>query len=207
MGYYPIDLDLEGAKVLVVGGGAVAERKISSLFKAGAKITVISPKLSPGLKELLGEAKIDWIEREYRAGDLKGAVLIISATDDFAVNAAVSKEAQEESILINVVDDPALSNFIVPSVLKRGDLSITVSTGGIAPALSKKIRGDLEILFDEGYGDYLAFLKEIRIKIKESHPFEPERAKAWERIAAIDVDAILKNGGLESLKETVKRCI
>ncbi|MDI6799653.1 MAG: bifunctional precorrin-2 dehydrogenase/sirohydrochlorin ferrochelatase [Actinomycetota bacterium] len=207
MGYYPINIDLEGVNCLVVGGGTVAERKILNLIEAGAKVKVVSPDLTPALSQLKEASKLEHVKRVYRAGDLEGARLVISATRDAAVNGAVSKEAKRSHLLINVVDAPGLCNFIVPSTVRRGDLTVAISTSGTAPALAKKIRRDLEDLFDEAYSDYLAILSEARAAIKERYGAESERAKAWERIVDLDIADLLKKGNLKTIKEMVNGCI
>lgn len=207
MGYYPINIDLEGVNCLVVGGGTVAERKVLALLEAGAKVKVVSPDLTRALNQLKEASRLEYVKRVYRAGDLEGARLVISATSDAAVNGAVSKEAKGAHLLINVVDAPDLCNFIVPSTVRRGDLTIAISTSAAAPALAKKIRRDLEDLFDEAYSDYLAILSEARTAIKKRYGAESERAKAWERIVDLDIADLLKKGDLKTIKEMVNRCI
>ena len=144
MKYYPVFLDIRGKRCAVVGGGKVAERKVISLLAAGALVSVISPELTARLKALALAGKVMHMNSRYEKGGLKGAALVIAASDSKDVNAAAFKEARQRGILVNTADDPALCSFIVPSTIKRGDLTIAISTAGRAPALTKKLREDLE---------------------------------------------------------------
>jgi precorrin-2 dehydrogenase len=143
--HYPLFLNLTNQPVVVVGGGTVARRKIRSLIAAGALVTVISPN-AVGLPKT-----VRWLRRRYRNGDLRGARLVISATDDQAVNAQVCAEAKRRKLLVNCVAPPSAGNFIVPAVARRGGLTIAVSTGGVSPALAKRLRRDLERLLRKDY--------------------------------------------------------
>ena len=127
---YPVVLDLTGRPCLTVGGGAIAERKVSALVEAGARVTVVSPSLTPPLLRLATEAPLRWRPREYATGDAAGFILVLVATDDRAVNAAVAAECRERGIWVNCADDPARCDFILPSVLRRGAVTVAVSTGG-----------------------------------------------------------------------------
>lgn len=145
MSLYPIFLNIKNSPCLVIGGGAVAERKVFALLDAKAKVTVISPEITDELKKLVKRKKIRHIKRVYREGDLKGFFLAISATSSLKVNKEVSKEAKNLDILLNVVDNPKLCAFIVPAIVKRGDLMIAISTSGKSPYLAKTLR----LFFDE----------------------------------------------------------
>lgn len=162
MRYYPIFADIKGRPVVVVGGGEVAFRKVKSLLDAGASVTVISPEAAKGLENLKDRGKIHIIKRKYRKGDLKGAFLAVSASDDKEVNNAVYREAEGSNKLVNVVDDPAHCNFIVPSVVDRGSLVIAISTSGKAPFLAKRLRQDLEKHIGAEYGVLAELLGEVR---------------------------------------------
>src|SRR5436190_19296165 len=132
--YYPIFLNLAERRCVVIGGGSVAEGKVLSLLESEAYVTVISPELTAELKKLATEEKILHLERDYQPGDVRGAFLAISATDDRAVNAQVWQEAEEAGILFNAVDDAAHCNFIAGSIVRQGALTIAISTSGSAPA-------------------------------------------------------------------------
>jgi len=146
MGYYPISLDLIGRPCLVVGGGAIAQRKVEGLVEAGARVTVVSPSLTPPLLRLATEAPLRWRPREYAAGDAAGFVLVMVATDDRAVNAAVAAECRERGIWVNCADDPGRCDFILPSVLRRGAVTVAVSTGGQSPTMARLVREELDAL-------------------------------------------------------------
>ena len=173
MKYYPINLNLEGKKAVVVGGGKVAERKVLQLLECGAKVTVISPKVTKKIKSLADESQVYLIKRKYKTGDLKGAVVTIAATDDSKINTQISNEAGKKKILLNVVDSPALCDFIMPSVIRRGNLAISISTNGKFPAFSKKLRIMLEGIIGEEYGTELDRLASLRNKLKKKN--SPQR--------------------------------
>jgi precorrin-2 dehydrogenase / sirohydrochlorin ferrochelatase len=141
---YPVCLDLGGRPCIVVGGGAVAERKIRGLLGAGARVTVVSPALTPGLLALAAEARLHWTPREYRAGDLGEAWLVMIATDDHAVNEEVAAEARARRVWANCADDPERCDFALPAIARRGPLTVAVSTGGASPALAQVAREEIE---------------------------------------------------------------
>jgi precorrin-2 dehydrogenase/sirohydrochlorin ferrochelatase len=147
MRYYPIFINLRGRPVVVVGGGSVAERKVTTLLKAGADITLVSPALTRRLASWAARGRIKEIRRSYRRGDLGQAVLAFTATDSSAVNQAVAREAGKKKILINVADQSSLEGFIVPALFAKRDFMIAVSTGGKSPAMAKKMRDHLKAFF------------------------------------------------------------
>lgn len=156
MRYYPIFADIKGRPCVVIGGGEVALRKAEGLASAGAQVTIISPRLNKGLKRLVGTKKARHVMRGYMRGDLAGAFLVVSASDSRGVNRAVFEEASSLDILVNVVDDPALCNFISPAVLNRGSLSIAVSTSGNSPLFARTLK---EALGDAIGQEYAAFIE------------------------------------------------
>ncbi len=160
--YYPVYLDLRGRACLVVGGGEVAERKVETLRECGATITVISPALTPGLAEAAQTEAIVWQARVFENEDLEGAHLAIAATDDRTVNAAVAREARRRRIWVNSVDDAAYCDFIAPSVVKRGDLVLAISTAGKSPAMARWVREELERSLPEEWGSLLELAHELR---------------------------------------------
>jgi precorrin-2 dehydrogenase / sirohydrochlorin ferrochelatase len=162
---YPIFLNLVGRPCLVVGGGAVGERKVKDLLQAGALVTVVSRELTPTLNNLVENGDITYLSGDFRPEHLTGMVLVIGATNDAETNRLISKLAQEWGLLINIVDAPELGNFNVPATLRRGELTVAVGTGGVSPALAKKVRRDLEQLFGPQYGPYLEILGKIRDKV------------------------------------------
>jgi siroheme synthase-like protein len=165
--YYPIFLNLEGKKCVVVGGGEVALRKVRALLDSGAKVVVVSPTLNSGLAQLAEVGTISLISREYEPKDLKDAVIVVAATDIAEVNQKIAKKARKHGFLVNVADRPEASDFIMPSLVRRGDLILAVSTSGASPALAKKIRMRLEQTFGEEYSPLLSLIKEVRQELKE----------------------------------------
>ncbi|MFH1504985.1 MAG: bifunctional precorrin-2 dehydrogenase/sirohydrochlorin ferrochelatase [Candidatus Omnitrophota bacterium] len=143
MKYYPLALDVKNKLVVIVGGGKVALTKTQSLLKASAKIMIVSPELIQGLKKLNRSSKFKWIKREVQASDLKGAAIVIAATANEKVNKKVSNWANKKKILVNVVDQPALSSFISPAVFRKKQAIISVFTNGISPSLSRDIKNFL----------------------------------------------------------------
>lgn len=187
---YPVFLNLRGKGCIVVGGGRVAERKVLSLLKTGADITVISPELTKRLRKesvkRLNRAKgsggnLRHISREYKKGDLKNAFLVIAATDSNKTNKKVSEDAPH---LINVVDMPSLCNFISPSLVKRGPLTIAISTSGVSPSTAKAVRKELEKLYSAEFGKHLASLKKIRAKAMAEIKDKKKRERFLKSLAA-----------------------
>jgi len=159
---HPIFLDLDGQPVVVIGGGAVAERKIEALIAASARITVVSPEVTPAIAAWAAEGRLTIALRPYRGGDLAGVRLAYAATSDMAVNQAVRDEARAGGVWLNAVDRPALCDFISPATVRRGDLTLAVSTNGRAPALAKQIRQDLEHAYGPEYAGLIDAMGEAR---------------------------------------------
>ena len=184
--YYPVFLALRNRKVLVVGGGSIAERKVTGLVQAGACVCVVSPKTTPRLEGWAAEGCIELKRRVFDSGDIQGMFLVYAATNDAAVNEAVYVKAESCGILVNVVDDPPHCNFIVPSVARRGLLQMAVSTSGAAPALAKRVRRELEERYSDEWEDYVNLLAEVRELVRLYIPnSEAERASVLE--AACDL--------------------
>jgi precorrin-2 dehydrogenase/sirohydrochlorin ferrochelatase len=161
--YYPLFLDLRDQPVAVIGAGQVATRKIRHLHAAGARITIISPTATPALRRLAARADtVRWIRRKYRRGDLAGARLVVAATDNLSVNAAVCAEARRRRQLINCVAPPAAGNFIVPALVRRGGITLAISTGGASPAFAARLRRDLERFLAAGYAALLRRMSAAR---------------------------------------------
>lgn len=200
MPYYPVFLSLQGKRCVVVGGGAVAERKVMSLLECGGAVLVISPRVVKGLRLLAEQGKLRLLERSYRHGDLKGAKLAIAATNNADVNAAVAGEAQKRGILVNVVDDPVQSDFIVPSSLRRGELVIAVSTSGESPALARKIRTELEKRFDPEYAQLVALVSEVRRE--QQRKGKKPKSSIWQKSLNPDILLdMLKKGDFAQAKK------
>jgi siroheme synthase-like protein len=198
MSYFPIFLEMQRRRCLVIGGGAVAERKVASLLEAGADIAVISPDASENILRWSKEKSIEFIARRYQTGDLTEFEIAFVATDDRAVSAQVFKEGRSLGVWVNAADDPARCDFILPSVLRRGDLTVAVSTGGTSPALARTIREELELYFTEEYERLAALAAEAREELRArgmSAPFE-----AWRRALSGDVRQLLMRGEVARAK-------
>lgn len=201
MKMYPINLiSLEQRRTVVVGGGSVAARKVAGLLAAGATVTVISPALSPELTHLAEQNQITVVERAYREGDLAGAWLVIAATDDPRVNAQLWQEAERRGCLVNVVDDPAHCNFIVPAVLRRGEMVMTISTGGASPALARRLRERLDSLIGPEYGDLAALLAELRLHLQARFPDPDVRSQIAYRLVDSELADIIRADGLDAAR-------
>jgi precorrin-2 dehydrogenase len=144
MQYYPVSLDIKDRKCLVVGGGGVGTRKVKTLVECGAKVTVVSPGVSSQLLELVNNGLIVLEKRSYKETDLDGMFLVIGTTDSEKLNRQISMDAEKLNMLCNIADRPEVCNFILPSIVNRGDLTISISTSGKSPALAKKLRIELE---------------------------------------------------------------
>ncbi|MDR0267740.1 NAD(P)-dependent oxidoreductase [Paenibacillus sp.] len=164
--YVPVMLDCEERVCMVIGGGHVAERKIGELLAGSALVTVISPSVTPVLRQYYEQGKLNWLSRTYADGDLEGAFMVHAASDDRKVNLDVAKEARARGILVNVADQPECGSFIHPSVLRRGRLIIAVSTSGAGPLAAKAIRRKLEHDYGAEYEVYLDVLYEMRKAIR-----------------------------------------
>ncbi len=167
MRYFPIFLDLEKFKVLVVGGGSVATRKVENLLEFDAYPTIISPWVTEELKCLIDKHKLNYFKRKYQKGDSQGFSFIFAATDDPEVDTSILEDCHGRNVLVNFSDKPDICNFIMPSFIRRDDLVIAISTQGKAPFLSKYIRECLEKRFPPDYGDFVQLAKLLRAKILE----------------------------------------
>ena len=179
MTFYPIFVRLRDRPCVVIGGGEVAERKALGLRRAGAGVTVISPELTGELQRLALAGEIRHQPRGYRPGDLAGAFLAYAATDDEAVNGEIAAEAESQGVLLNVVDRPALCDFIVPAVLERGDLVIAACTGGASPMMARRIREALGGQFGPEYGDALDILRTLRRRLADEGRTLDERKRIF----------------------------
>jgi precorrin-2 dehydrogenase/sirohydrochlorin ferrochelatase len=192
MRYYPVQLDIRGRRCLVVGGGGVGTRKAEGLLACGAAVTVVSPEASARLKALAAAGRLVLAARPFRPEDLAGVFLVIGATDDEPLNRRVSEEAERRGILCNIADRPEACNFILPAVVRRGELTVAVSTAGRSPALAKKLRGDLERQFGPEYAVLLDLLGAIRRRLL-ARAHAPEAHKPlFERLVASDLLELIR---------------
>lgn len=201
---YAISLNLEKQPCMVVGGGTVALRKVESLIAAGARVTVVSPQVVPEIEAL---EEVELVRREFRARDLEGRFLVIGATDERAVNEAVAKAARQRSMLVNIVDDPELCNFYVNSQVQRGDLTISISTGGASPALAKRIRKELEHHYGEEYAGFLLLMREYRPTVISEISDPGRRAKVFERLANSHIEKIYREQAEAAARKAIEDII
>ncbi|MFB3887821.1 MAG: bifunctional precorrin-2 dehydrogenase/sirohydrochlorin ferrochelatase [Thermodesulfobacteriota bacterium] len=181
-------LNLHGKKCVVIGGGKVALRKIKMLLECRADVSVISPRVHRDIAKLSSQGAIRLIQRDYAVGDLKGAVIAFACTDLEDINRKVAGEANRSRVLVNVVDDSELSDLIVPSFFRRGNLTVAVSTSGVSPALARKIRTELQENFGKEYGSLLSLIGEVRSALKEKG-YKIGRG-TWQE--ALDLDSLLQ---------------
>ncbi len=197
--YFPAFLDLRGRRCVVVGGGAIGERKVDDLLGAGARVTLVSPALTPRFATLAAAGRIAHRPRPFRRADVRGAVLVIAATGVPAVDAAVAAEARRRRALVNVVDRPAECDFILPSVLRRGGLQIAVSTGGRSPALAREIRKRLERVIGPEYAELVERVGRARAEARAVAVGARSRLAAGERVVAA---ALARFGVMEAAPDT-----
>jgi len=190
--YYPINLNLEGRKCLVVGGGDVAERKVRTLLSFGAVVTVVSPEIKKSLAAYVRSGKVRHIERGYQKNDLKGAFVVIAATNDPSVNALVARHAASQNTLVNVVDVPKLCNFIVPSVVRRGSLTIGISTGGQSPMFAQMWRKKCEKCLTPAHTAFLRMLGSIRKEVRDRYVTMPRCKAVYRKILKSPVLSLLQ---------------
>lgn len=207
MRYYPVFLDLRGKKALIIGGGKVAERKIRTLIRVGASLTVISPRITKLLSRLKRKGLITHIPRHYRKGDLKDAFVVITATSSLQTNSKVARDAGELPRLINVIDSPFNGNFIVPSTMRSGHLTIAISTEGYSPAVAKNIRKELERLYDREFGRYLKFLGAIRKRAMNEIKDNKKRERFLQKLASEEMFNILRSRGFKSASEKINQLV
>ncbi len=200
--FLPIGLSVEDRPCVVVGGGSVAARRVGALLDAGAKVTVIAPEVRPEIERALHEWYGELIRERYSPENLEGAYLVIAATDNAEVNASVMQEARSRGILCSDTATADSGDFIVPSIIRRGDLVITVTTGGASPALSSQIRDELEAQYGPEYLGLLVLLAEARNLAKAQIP---ERARRQRALRAIAEDSsileMMRSGRMEEARE------
>ncbi len=200
---YPAILVLDGRLGVVVGGGKIADRKVQTLLDAGAQVRIVSTDLTAKLRKQARDGVIEVIERAYERGDLKGAAVAIAATNDSHVNHEVYAEAMDQGIPVNVVDDVPYCTFIAPSIVRRGDLLIAISTGGRAPALAVRLRERLEREIGSEYGEMIALLGDLRDHVTVPGD-EDERRERWYRVVDSDVFDLVRSGRMDEARERAR---
>jgi precorrin-2 dehydrogenase/sirohydrochlorin ferrochelatase len=180
---FPLFLKLEGRLVLMVGGGQEIEWKVGGLLAAGARVRIVSRNVTDGIRVYANGGQLEWLQRSYIPGDLVGVTLVIALDESDLVNESVFREATTRGIFCNIVDQPERCHFYYPAVVRRGQLQIAVSTGGLSPALASEIRKDLDTQFDTKYADWIEALGKARERVLKTMPKSPRRTRLLQRIA------------------------
>lgn len=204
MEYYPVFLNLTGRACTVVGGGRVAERKVKGLIASGASVTVISPEVTPGLTDLHGQGALTWIKRPYRDGDLAGSFLVIAATDDTEAQGLVHDEADRRNLLLNVADVPDLCGFILPATVRRGDLAVSVSTGGKSPALARNLRQELEKKIGPEYRTLVDILGVLRPMVQAAGRPQAENEAMFNKLLGRDIAGWIRERAWDKVEGHVR---
>jgi siroheme synthase-like protein len=192
--YYPVFLDLRGRSCFVIGGCGLAEEKVRGLLASGARVTVISPELTPVLSGLAVEGRIDSIARRYRRGDLRTAFLVVTVGQPPGVVQSIWEETRGRNVLVNSLDDVPHCDFIAPSVVRRGDLAVAISTGGRAPALAVRLRQRLERDLGPEHARFLEIAGTLRVPLVRRWPDFETRKALWYRLVDSDVIHLLRRG-------------
>lgn len=203
--FFPVFLNLKNKLCIVIGGGKVAERKVENLLTSQAKVKVISPEVTLKLKKLAEEGKIEWERRVYKKGDLDSAWLVIAATDNPEIQKEIFKEAEEKRIFCNVVDVPELCSFIVPSTIRRGLLTIAISTSGVSPAVARRLREILEEIIGEEYVLYVELMKDLRKQILNLNLSPEEKEEKLQKLALAPIPRYIKYRDFELLKVLIEK--
>jgi precorrin-2 dehydrogenase/sirohydrochlorin ferrochelatase len=201
--YYPAFIDITDKRCLVVGSGKVAERKVAMLLQFNAHVIVVGPVMTKALLKLGEEGKIAYFQRRYTAKDLDNTGLVFACTDDNAINNKIKKEAARKNIPVNVADNPDLCDFIVPSIIRKGGLTIAISTSGELPLLSKKLRQKIEEVVTDDYLEYLHIIGEFRRHLLKTVKEARKRGAIMKNIEKMDIQEVIA-AGLEKIKKSAQ---
>ena len=203
MRYYPLFLDITDRRCVVIGGGDVAERKVARLLDFGASVVVVGKTLTPGLEAMKKAGRISHIDVDYDQALIDDAFLVIGATDRDDVNAKISRDGKEKGILVNIVDDPDKCDFVLPSLIRQGDLLIAISTGGKSPALAKKLREDMEHLFGTEYQTLLEVMGQLREKLVVKGRSSDENRRVFEAVVHSDILKHIKDKSWDKVRRII----
>ena len=203
--YYPIFLDVQDKQCVIAGGGDVSVRKAKTLVSFGAKVKVVAPTVSERLQALADEGVITCEARPFAPADLDGAMLVIGATDNEMVNRTIFDEANKRSIPVNIVDQPELCTFIVPSVVRKGDLAIAISTGGKSPAVAKRVRKKLQEEFGDEWGVYLDMMGRARRTVTQNITGQERREEIFNKLADSDLFDLVAAGDIEAAQRLIDK--
>src|SRR3954467_14875189 len=203
--FYIACLKLTGRRCVVVGGGEIGLEKVEGLLACDGRVVLIAPEAEPELQKLAREGSIEWVRREYEAGDLEATFIAIAATNDTDVNIAVYNDPERRAMLVNVVDVPPLCNFILPAIVRSGPLAIAISTAGASPALAKRIKREIAQAYGEPYAQLAVLLNEARGWAKATLPTYQDRKEFFEGIVNGDPDpvALLQAGEARGVRDLI----
>lgn len=204
---FPLFVKLGGRRCVVVGGGKVAERKVEGLLECGGAVTVVSPDATERIARWARQQAITWRRETFSPEAVTGVFLAFAATGDAAANEAVQQACAERGVLVNAVDDPGRCDFFVPSVVRRGALSIAISTEGKSPLFARRLREELEQTITGAYGEFLELLGRQRDTIKSTVPDIERREAIFRSLVDSDILDLLKAGRREEAQERIRQCI
>lgn len=201
--YYPVYLNLRGRRCVIIGGGTVAEGKIARLLDSGAKICVVSPDATMGIRQFVSDGAVRWEQREYQSGDLEGAFIAIAATNLREVNRRIFEEAEERGVMLNAVDDPPNCSFIAPSIVQRGPVTLAISTGGVSPALARKLRETLQASEAVAWADLSSVMAIARSHLREAGLLTGIDPQRWQCCITPQLLAMAQEGRQSEAVETL----
>ena len=201
--YYPVYLNLKGRRCVIVGGGTVAEGKISRLLDSGADICVVSPDATPGIRQFVADGAVRWEQRRYERGDLEGAFIAIAATNVREVNRSIFEEAEQRGVMLNAVDDPPNCSFIAPSIVQRGPVTLAISTGGVSPALARKLRESLQVSEALAWADLSSVMAVARSHLREAELLSTIDPQRWQCCITYDLVEMAQAGRQAEATETL----
>ncbi len=207
MDFLPVFMNLKGKHCVVVGGGEIASRKAALLLTAGAAVQLVAPELGEPARRMVDDGQLQWREGRFEASDLEGCALVIAATDNDAVNRAVSEAAKARGLPVNVVDAPELCSFIVPSIIDRSPVVVAVSTGGASPVLARLLRTRLETLIPASYGRLAAMVGEYRDRLKARFGQINQRRGFWEQVLEGPVAELVFTGREAAARQELDRLL
>ena len=206
MKFYPINLNVENKKCVVIGGGKIALEKISGLIEANAKVEVIAPKVCAEVEELFQSGKINLIREKYSSEKISDGAILIAATNNFELNQKILSDGREKNFLVNIVDSFD-GDFTVPSRIRRGDFLLAISTGGKSPGFSRFVRQMLEKDFDENFAQGVEIISKYRAEVKKILPTFEERINFWRKVLTEKVWEMLKSGKISEIEDKIKKSL
>lgn len=204
---FPIFLNLQDKTCLLIGGGVVAERKIATLLEYGTRVRIVSKAITAQIEQWHRENRVEIALRDFCEEDLEGVFLVFAATNDSEVNRKVSQCCREKEILVNVVEHPEQGDFFVPSILRRDDLTVAISTAGKSPAFARRLRRELEAIITPAYGEFVDLLGEVRRCLQEQVPDIRRRKQILESLVYSDILDLIQVGDKDKAKEKIRQCM